>query len=96
VTTTPCTIRLLATLRDVAGTNAITVPLRDGETVHEFITALSEHHPLLWNLIVTPNGTLTGAVHIFVNGRNIQWLSGLETVLMARDEIILIPPSAGG
>lgn len=96
MTTATRTIKLLATLRDVAGAKAITVPLRDGETVREFIAALSDHHPTLWNLIVTPDGELTGAVHVFVNGRNIQWLSGLDTVLTARDEVILIPPSAGG
>ena len=90
------TVNLLATLRSVVGVKSISVPVCDGETVRDFIGALSEEHPALWQMMVNPEGELTGAVHVFVNGRNIQWLNGLDTLLTAEDQVILIPPSAGG
>ncbi len=39
---------------------------------------------------------LTGQVHILVNGRNIMWLQGLDTPISEADNVVLIPPVAGG
>jgi molybdopterin converting factor small subunit len=31
-----------------------------------------------------------------VHGRNIHWLNGLDTLVRESDQIVLMPPSAGG
>ena len=90
------TLKLLATLRDVAGSKNITVPFEEGQTVRELLQAINDLNPELGAKIVTDDGQLTGLVHILVHGRNITWLQGLETPIDQNDVITLLPPSAGG
>ncbi len=88
-------IRLLATLRVIAGVSEIAVDFEKG-TVRELIEAIRGVSPLLAAEIVDQDGQLTGAVHILVHGRNAVWLQGLDTPISPDDVITLIPPSAGG
>ncbi len=90
------TIRLFATLRDVAGAKEVTIPFSDGQTVREMLAAVAEAYPALGAKILDPQGELTGLVHVLVHGRNVMWLEGLETVVRESDLIVLLPPSAGG
>lgn len=90
------TIKLNATLRDIVGAKMIDVNFRDGQTVRELLTAVAEVSPALAEAIVDQQGKLTGRVHILVHGRNIEWLQGLETVVTERDQLVFMPPSAGG
>jgi molybdopterin synthase sulfur carrier subunit len=90
------TIRLFATLRDLVGAKELTVPFTDGQTVREILAAVAEAHPTLGAKIVNPDGELTGLVHVLVHGRNAMWLEGLETVVRDSDQVVLLPPSAGG
>jgi len=90
------TVKLFATLRDLAGMKEIHVPFEDGQTVREFLGTVKRTHPELHTQILDEQGELTGLVHILVQGRNIQWLKGLETVIRAHDTMIFMPPTAGG
>ncbi|MDX1992575.1 MAG: ubiquitin-like small modifier protein 1 [bacterium] len=90
------TVRLFATLRDIAGTKEIQIPFRDGQTVRELLSDVTVLHPKLGTAIVHPNGELTGLVHILVHGRNIYWLDGLDTTIREDDQLVFLPPSAGG
>jgi molybdopterin synthase sulfur carrier subunit len=90
------TIRLFATLRDLVGAKELTIPFTDGQTVREVLAAVAEAHPPLGAKIINPDGELTGLVHVLVHGRNTMWLEGLETVVRESDQIVLLPPSAGG
>lgn len=89
-------IKLFATLRDIAKTKEITIDFHDGQTVGQIIETISQHHPELAREIVNEQGELTGLVHILVHGRHIQWLDGLNTPVRDSDELVLMPPSAGG
>lgn len=90
------TIKLLATLRDLAGAKEITVPFENGGTVRELLHAVQQVSPELGAKILDQNGQLSGLVHVFVQGRNIDWLQGLDTVIDESDELMLIPPVGGG
>lgn len=90
------TIKLNATLRDIANTKEITVTHHDGQTVADLLEAVREQHPRLVEEIITPDGKLTGLVHILVHGRNIHWLEGLNTPVRESDQLVFMPPSAGG
>ena len=90
------TLKLLATLRDVAGSSQIDVPFEDGQSVRELLQAINNFNPELGQKIVTDDGQLTGLVHVLVHGRNITWLQGLDTPINQDDIITLLPPSAGG
>ncbi len=90
------TLKLLATLRDVAGTKDITVPFENGQTVRDLILSIQGINPELGAAIVDTDGQLTGLVNILVQGRNTVWLQGLDTVIKDSDTVVLLPPAAGG
>ncbi len=90
------TIKLFATLRDITGKKTLTVSFEEGQTVRKLISDLSTLEPALHNEIVDENGEMTGLVHVLVHGRNIDWLNGLDTTIRAEDQIVFMPPSAGG
>ncbi|HLV43416.1 MAG TPA: ubiquitin-like small modifier protein 1 [Aggregatilineales bacterium] len=88
-------ITLYATLREIAGGKTLHIPF-EGGTVRDFVAALAAEHPAIAEKLVDGAGQLTGEVHVFVQGRNVVWLDGLDTVIADGDEIDLIPPVAGG
>jgi sulfur-carrier protein len=96
--TTPPTrkVRLLATLRDMTGRKEIEVPMQEGETVRDFVRHVEQLYPGLKGKILDDAGELTHLVHILVEGRNIIWLKGLDTPLRMSDELVMLPPTAGG
>jgi len=89
-------IKLFATLRDIANTKELLVPFTPGQTVRQLTQDIATACPPLGEKMLTPDGELSGLVHILVHGRNVQWLQGLETTIQADDLLTLIPPSAGG
>ena len=89
-------LKLFATLRDLAGTKEIYVPFDHDQSVRELIETIKVANPALGAQILDGDGNLTGAVHFLVEGRNIEWLNGLDTIIREKDEVILIPPVAGG
>ena len=91
------TLKLFATLRDIAGKKEIDVPFEDGQTVRQLIATISELYPDLGDQIIDSTGELTGLVHILVHGRHVHWMEdGLDTAIRERDQIVLLPPAAGG
>lgn len=90
------TLKLNATLRDLVGAKTLTVPFSDGQTVRQLVADIRDRCPPLADKMVSENGELTGAVHVLVHGRHIQWLDGLDTTIRESDIVILMPPSAGG
>lgn len=89
-------LKIFSILRDAVGIKELIIPVESGQTVREMIEVIGSVNPILHEKIIEKNGELTGLVHILVNGRNIMWLQGLDTLLTEDDDIILLPPTAGG
>jgi sulfur-carrier protein len=88
------TIRLPQVLRQQAnGERAIEV---DGATVGAAVQALVGRHPGLASQLLTAEGELHRFVNVYLNGRDVRYLGGLDTPVEARDEIRLLPAIAGG
>lgn len=87
------TIRLFATLRDLIGKKTLTIPFEEGQTVRQLVDDLGALEPKLYNEMVAPDGALTGAVRILVRGYNIDDLEGLDTIIKADDQVVLMPPN---
>lgn len=90
------TLKLYATLRDIAGTKEIQVPFSDGQDCHKLVTDIQAICPDLADYMLDGEGELSGLVHILVHGRHIHWLDGLDTTIKESDIVTLIPPTAGG
>jgi molybdopterin synthase sulfur carrier subunit len=68
----------------------------DGGTIKDVLERLTAEKPALNDKLWTQDHQLTGFIHIFVNGRAIQYLDGLDTPVADTDIISLFPPVGGG
>ncbi len=89
-------MKFLASLSELAGVLKTEVEVPDGVTVRKLIDILSEKYVKLREELLDEKGDLRPMYNILVNGRAIEWLSGLETQLKDGDEVVFIPPAAGG
>jgi molybdopterin synthase sulfur carrier subunit len=89
-------VRLYASLRELGGERDIDVALADGATVRDLLNRLVELRPVLAQRLLDEDGDIPRFVNVFVNGRDIRHLSGLDTPVMPDDEVTILPPAAGG
>ncbi|HET8908486.1 MAG TPA: ubiquitin-like small modifier protein 1 [Ktedonobacterales bacterium] len=67
-----------------------------GETVREVIRALEAAWPGMEYRLCFETGELRTFVNIFVNGRNVRYLQGLETPVPVGATLHILPSVAGG
>lgn len=67
-----------------------------GETVREVISTLDETFPGLRFNLCLETGDVRPFVNIFVNGQNIRYLRGLDTVVAPGATLHILPSVAGG
>ncbi len=65
-------------------------------TVRELLFELMEKYPQLVDHLGKNLEFVGDDVKVLVNGRNIDFLNGLNTRLSEQDIVVLIPPAAGG
>ena len=92
---------MIVTVRAFAGYRAIIgkesdLDLAEGKTIGDLLAELSSRYPALRGEMFTPQGELKEFINIFINGRNIAFLSSMATPLTDGDIIALFPPVAGG
>jgi MoaD family protein len=90
-------VTLYATLRQVVGGKTVNLDLPPGASVQALLAALLARYPALRPHLYAPAGGLYPHVHIFVNGRDAQYLAhGLDTPLAPTDTVNIFPPVGGG
>ena len=89
-------VRVYATMRQIVGAKEVEVGGGAGDTVQDVLHRLLAAHPDLEERILDSEGHLQPAVSVFVRGRSIKFLGGLDTVLEEGDHLALFPPVAGG
>jgi len=83
-------------LQELAGERDIEVALPDGAVVRDILNRLGELRPILAERLLDEDGNIPRSVNVFVNGRDIRDLSGLDTPVTPDDEVTVLPPAAGG
>ncbi len=89
-------IKVYATLRDVVGGPSVQLDDRPDLTVGQMLQELCARYPDLRSKLALNEDELHPAVHILVNGRDMRYLNGLETLLTAKDAVRIFPPVGGG
>ncbi len=90
-------VRAFATLTGLLGGGEVELELPEGCTVREALEALvSRCGQALAQALFGQEGRLAPGVKVMLNGRDIDFLSGLETRLSNGDEVFLFPPVGGG
>lgn len=90
-------IRLFATLRPLAGGKHVEVPAVPGDTVGAVLGRLVDLHPTLEGEVLTADRqALLPHVQVFIQGRSVRDMAGLQTVLEQAEDMAVFPPVAGG
>lgn len=90
----PVKVRFFSFIRRAVGTAEVEAGAED---VGALIEALSlRFGPAFRDHVIEAPGRLRHDVTVLVNGRNIHFLAGLDTPLRPGDEVVFIPPAAGG
>ena len=90
-------INIYATFRQVVGARSIDLDVPEQTAVQDMLETICSAYPQLCNMLLDDSGQLLGHIHIFINGRDIQYLpDGMRTLLTAADKIDIFPPIAGG
>jgi molybdopterin synthase sulfur carrier subunit len=89
-------VKVYATLRMKIGQARIEVSAGPGDPVRKAITELLERYPVLAPDVMADEERLVDHVHIFLNGRNIRLLDGLDTVIQEGQRLDVFPPVGGG
>ena len=90
------TFRTFAEFREVIDAREQELSLREGETLGELLIDLCEVHPRLQGKLFDASGNIKPYILILKNGRNIESLQHLDTIIAADDVISVFPPVAGG
>ena len=89
------TAKAFATLRTIMQ-NETPVELSRESTIADLLGKLEAVYPGLSGELFSAPGEINPLVNILKNGRNIQHLKNLQTILEDGDVIALFPPAAGG
>jgi sulfur-carrier protein len=88
-------VNFYATLRSVVGVKEAEFALPEGTTVRELVNEMIRCYPGLGRELLNEQGQLYQHVHIFIKGRDIMHLEGLDTPL-AEDAVLGVFPAVGG
>jgi len=89
-------VRAFATLHDLIG-GSMVLELPEGSTIRSLLDELVKRFGKAFReAVLNEDGKPIKFVKILVNGRDIDFLSGLDTVLRDGDEVFLFPPVGGG
>lgn len=89
-------IMVYATLRDIVGGASIQVDDVPEITVGELLEKVFARHPALRAEVLNGAGGLNRSIHVFLNGRDVRYLDGLQTLVTPQDSVRLFPPVGGG
>lgn len=92
------TARTILHLAKLLGTREMQVELPAGATVMEVIACLADRmgDAAVPVLLEEVNGAPQRHLRIMVNGQDIGFLEGLDTVVRDGDDVLVLPPAGGG
>ncbi|MCS6844910.1 MAG: MoaD family protein [Caldilineales bacterium] len=89
-------VRVFATLRPIVGGATVTTSVQAGQRVRDLIDEMVERWPDLRRELLDDEGRLLSRVHVMINGRGVEFMDGLETVIPPNANITIFPPVGGG
>lgn len=91
-------VHTISAITKIVGQRELEVSLPDGSTLQALISWMVETWgEKISNYLIQPESTSPlPHIRLMVNGQDIGFLNGMETVLGDGDEVLIIPPVAGG
>ena len=88
------TVKVFGGLRSYLDGGRKTIGIDPGATVQDLLATLRQRTPELAGHLM--QGLADGYLNVLVNGRNIRFLSSLDTPLSPGDSVAFLPPVGGG
>ena len=89
-------VNFYATLRPIVGGKRATLDLEEGATVRDLLRCAGARYPGLNALLWDAAGNVSDFIKVFVDGREMRHLQGLDTPVPADATVDIFPPTAGG
>ena len=89
------TVKIPTPLRSLTGEQG-TVTANGAATLQELVEDLESSYPGMRERLCEADGQLRRFVNVFVNGEDVRFLQGLESLLAEGDEVSIVPAVAGG
>ena len=89
-------VKIYATLRPLVGAPTLDLRAGAGSTVGQALQEILHRWPQLRPELMDSEGQLSDRIHLFLNGRDVRYLDGLDTVIPAGAELRIFPPVGGG
>lgn len=89
-------VKIYATLRPIVGAAVVPAQTPTGAPVQALVEELVNRWPALRPEMLDADGRLLQRIHIFVNGKDITFLNGVETVIPEGANVDIFPPVGGG
>ena len=91
------TVKFLAIFYEMAKTLRMEIEVPDGITVRELLKIIDERvNPNISKTLLNDDSGLREGYNILINGKSLDYVKGLDTVLSDGDEVVLLPPIGGG
>jgi len=89
-------MRLFGTLRQAVPAKQVAFEVGDGRSVRGVLETLAVEYPELGARLWDEDGNLQSAINVLINGRSINFLDGLESMIYEGDAVALFPAVGGG
>jgi molybdopterin synthase sulfur carrier subunit len=89
-------IKLYANLRPLVGNQtSVEVDAGPGDTIRQMVDDLLGKYPALRDELLV-DGEISPRIHIFLNGREVRYMDGLDMVIPEGADLRIFPPVGGG
>jgi molybdopterin synthase sulfur carrier subunit len=89
-------LRFFSTIRQLVGKKEIEIRVDAPDTIRNVLEKLAVEHPALKESILDNDGNLYDSILVFINGRNIKFLDGLNSTIKEGDQLAIFPLLGGG
>lgn len=90
-------VHFLFNLRSIVGKKEVPLRLENSVTIRDLMELLiGQYGKKLEEVLKRNDGKINPSITILVNGRNIDFIKGFETILSDGDIVSIIPPAGGG
>ena len=89
-------VRVYATLRPIIGGPKASLDIEPGNTFQQLLDEMIARWPDLTRELYDSKGQLHTGIHVFLNGRDVRYLGGLDMPIPEDGESRIFPPVGGG
>lgn len=89
-------VRVYATLRPIVGGPTAELDAGPGDTFRTLLNEMVERWPEMQSELFDGNGELSTGIHVFLNGRDIRYMDGLDMPIPEGGQVRIFPPVGGG